>query len=188
MKAIHAPPIDSRAAGGWTALLRAAVPFAAGLVFALGLGLSGMTQPAKVIGFLDVAGAWDPSLAFVMGGAVGTYFLLLRLARRRGTALPPDDSPAAPAAARRGALRDRRLVGGAALFGVGWGLAGLCPGPAVVATVTALPGALLFAAAMVAGMLAWRFAPLLWHRLRGAAGAPGPLAPASDAPQECGSA
>lgn len=169
-----------------TAALRSvALPFVAGGVFALGLGLSGMTQPAKVIGFLDVAGAWDPSLAFVMGGAVGTYALLLWLARRRraarGTAhsVPQGGETGQPAAALR---VDRRLLGGSALFGIGWGLVGLCPGPALVVSVTALPGVLAFVAAMVGGMLAVRFAPALWLRLRGV---PADRLPA-DAPQECG--
>ena len=159
------------------------LPWVAGLLFALGLGLSGMTEPAKVLGFLDVAGAWDPSLAFVMGGAVGSYFLQLRLARRRMDGTPRTRPRATQAAAP---LADRRLVGGAALFGMGWGLAGLCPGPALVvaagALTQALPEALVFVAAMTGAMLAVRFAPAWRQRLRGAP--PEPLRAA--APQGCG--
>ena len=105
--------------------------FACGLIFAIGLGLAGMTQPAKVIGFLDLTGAWDPSLAFVMGGAVlvGLIAFPLILARRRPWlggrfALPERNDIDAP------------LVAGAALFGMGWGLSGYCPGPALVSLVT----------------------------------------------------
>ncbi len=118
--------------------------FAGGLVMALGLGLAGMTQPQKVLRFLDVTGAWDPSLAFVMLGAIPIYALAYRLVVRRAGA-----GPAAP----HGRI-DARLVAGAALFGVGWGLSGICPAPAI----TALPGGALpvvvFAAAMAVGMAA----------------------------------
>jgi uncharacterized membrane protein YedE/YeeE len=121
--------------------------FVCGLVFACGLGLGGMTQPAKVLGFLDVFGAWDPSLAFVMGGAVGTHALLRALVVRRG----------APVLESRFSLPtltsiDGRLLAGAALFGVGWGIAGFCPGPAIVATGAGAQTAIVFAVAMVVGM------------------------------------
>lgn len=119
---------------------------AAGGLFGVGLGLSGMTSPAKVIGFLDVAGAWDASLAFVMIGAIAIHAVLRRLVLRRtspvfagGFDLPTTSSI------------DRRVVVGSALFGIGWGLAGYCPGPALVSVVTG-PGALLFVLAMAAGM------------------------------------
>jgi uncharacterized membrane protein YedE/YeeE len=97
------------------------VPFACGALFALGLALSGMTDPAKVVGFLDVGGAWDPSLALVMLGAIAVYLPVYLVVRRRR----PELAPAS------GAI-DARLVGGAALFGIGWGLVGYCPGPAIV--------------------------------------------------------
>ncbi len=123
-----------------------AIAFACGLVFALGLGLSGMTRPSKVLGFLDVLGDWDPSLAFVMAGAIGVHFLFVRWARRTPSprfgsrfSWPPERA------------LDARLVAGAALFGVGWGLAGYCPGPALVALGSFAPGVLLFVAAMAAG-------------------------------------
>jgi uncharacterized membrane protein YedE/YeeE len=118
-----------------------------GFIFGLGLAISGMMNPAKIIGFLDVAGRWDPTLAFVMGGAllvaVPAYRLIL--GRRRpvlesGYSLPTTTRPDAP------------LVLGSALFGVGWGLVGFCPGPAVAAVVTGLPAVLGFVAAMVTGM------------------------------------
>jgi len=123
------------------------IAFGAGLVFGLGLLISGMADPAKVLGFLDIAGPWDPSLALVMGGAVGVAMVAFALARRRGTTLrgTPLQWPTA-----RGV--DARLVGGGVLFGIGWGLAGLCPGPALVLLGMGAPDAWLFAAAMLAGM------------------------------------
>lgn len=119
----------------------------AGLVFGVGLIVSGMSDPAKVLAFLDVAGAWDPSLAFVMAGAIGVGIGAFALARRRerswlGTEIR------LPASGRI----DRRLVGGSLLFGIGWGIAGFCPGPALVALGAGLPKALVFVAAMVVGM------------------------------------
>lgn len=121
--------------------------FLCGLVFAFGLGIGGMTQPAKVIGFLDVFGAWDPSLAFVMGGAVATHAILRRLVMRR-TAPVLEASFSLPTLTSI----DGRLLGGAALFGVGWGIAGFCPGPALVATGAGARAAIVFSAAMLAGM------------------------------------
>ncbi|GIZ53144.1 YeeE/YedE family protein [Noviherbaspirillum aridicola] len=121
--------------------------FAAGLVFGLGLILSGMTDPAKVIGFLDLAGEWDPSLAFVMGGAVLVGAFAFHRAGRLTRAWLGD------AFRMPGATRiDRRLVLGSLTFGVGWGLAGYCPGPALV-SVSLGGKPLIFLAAMLAGML-----------------------------------
>lgn len=126
--------------------------FAVGLVFGLGLMLAGMTNPGKVIGFLDLAGPWDPSLAFVMGGAIAVGALAFALARRRTVAF------------LGGAMHlptardiDRRLVLGSLGFGVGWGLAGFCPGPAVVALATGHPKAVVFMIAMLAGMALFEF-------------------------------
>ena len=122
-------------------------PFLVGLVFGLGLCLSGMTEPTKVLGFLDVAGAWDPSLAFVMGGAVVVAFVAFRIAIRRGSSLSGGHLhlPVAQAI-------DARLVAGSLIFGVGWGLVGLCPGPAIV-DVGYLDGhAALFVLSMAVGM------------------------------------
>lgn len=119
----------------------------AGLVFGLGLIASGMTNPAKVLGFLDLAGRWDPSLAFVMVGAIGVGMVAFGVARRRTVSwlgLPM----------RMPASRDidRRLVGGSLLFGIGWGIAGFCPGPALVAVGMGQGKALIFVAAMLVGM------------------------------------
>jgi len=132
-----------------SAARRLAAALIAGLLFGLGLSLSGMLDPARVRGFLDIAGAWDPTLAFVLGGAVSVAGLGYVLARR----LPrPAFAPAFELPTNR--RIDRPLIGGAALFGIGWGLSGLCPGPAVAALSTgALPVA-VFVAAMLVGMMA----------------------------------
>ena len=122
--------------------------FAAGLVFGVGLILSGMTDPGKVIGFLDLAGRWDPSLAFVMGGAILVGFFAFRLAGRRGRTFL---GGALHLPTRRDI--DARLVAGSAVFGIGWGLAGFCPGPALVAFGAGIDQAALFVGAMLAGMV-----------------------------------
>lgn len=124
-----------------------------GVLFGAGLLVSGMLDPAKVIGFLDVAGAWNPQLAFVMGGAIAAAFPAFLIAKRRRTALL-----GGPIQLPETKLLDARLVGGAALFGLGWGLVGICPGPGVVLLGFAGPHAWLFGAAMVAGLLGARFA------------------------------
>ena len=120
----------------------------AGLVFGLGLIVSGMTDPSKVIGFLDLAGAWDPSLALVMGGAIGVGLVAFRLARTRSQALlgGPMQLPTAHQI-------DRRLVLGGLTFGIGWGLAGFCPGPALASLATGGSKPLIFTAAMLVGMV-----------------------------------
>lgn len=125
--------------------------FSAGALFAVGLAVSGMTQPAKVVGFLDVAGRWDPSLAFVMAGAVGVYFVAQRWFRNRSTALlgAEIELPARHSV-------DVRLVTGAAIFGVGWGLSGFCPGPALTSLGSGSLAAVVFVVAMGAGMLVFR--------------------------------
>lgn len=129
----------------------AVVPFLSGLVFAIGLVVGGMTQPAKVIGFLDIFGDWDPSLIFVMGGAIAVYLPVHQLFQRR--ALPGmTDERCLP---NRGAI-DRRLIAGAALFGVGWGLGGYCPGPGIVSLASGGARALVFVAGMAVGMVAFR--------------------------------
>lgn len=129
------------------------VEFVVGLLFGMGLILSGMTDPGKVLGFLDVAGAWDPSLAFVMGGAIAVAFFAFALARRRTTAFL-GDAMHLPGTAPI----DRRLLMGSLVFGVGWGLAGFCPGPAVVAAGAGVTEALVFTLAMIAGMAVHEFA------------------------------
>ncbi|GBD47821.1 YeeE/YedE family protein [Methylopila sp. Yamaguchi] len=119
-----------------------------GLVFGFGLALSGMLDPARVRGFLDVYGAWDPSLAFVLGGAVSVASIGVWLSRQLRRPIF-DESFHLP----HGRTIDGKLVGGAAIFGVGWGLAGLCPGPAVASITLGAPATLLFLVAMVAGMM-----------------------------------
>ncbi|MDR3399759.1 MAG: YeeE/YedE family protein [Pandoraea sp.] len=121
--------------------------FIGGLVFGLGLILAGMANPAKVLGFLDLAGKWDPSLAFVMGGAIAVGLIGFRLAHSR--ALAWTGEPRVWPALRG---LDKRLVLGALLFGVGWGIAGICPGPAVVLLGAGSGKGLLFVVAMIAGM------------------------------------
>ena len=121
--------------------------FGIGLLFGLGLIVSGMTNPAKVQGFLDLAGAWDPSLLFVMGGAIAVAAIGFAFARRRRQALlgGPIRMPSATAI-------DRRLVLGSVAFGIGWGLAGFCPGPAIASLAAGSVKPLVFTATMVAGM------------------------------------
>ena len=121
--------------------------FGVGLLFGLGLILAGMTDPSKVLGFLDLAGLWDPSLAFVMGGAILVSLGAFTLAKKRTTSflggvmqLPTSRDI------------DKRLVTGSLLFGAGWGLAGFCPGPALVSVGTGNPKAVVFVLAMLAGM------------------------------------
>ncbi|MBI5595835.1 MAG: YeeE/YedE family protein [Elusimicrobia bacterium] len=123
--------------------------FASGLLFGLGLGLSGMTDPKKVVGFLDFFGGWDPSLAFVMGGAVLTHGLGLHLVKRDGKTLCRTESGRPEEASRGG-----KLVFGACVFGLGWGLGGYCPGPALVAAGAAGRQPLVFLAALAVGTLA----------------------------------
>lgn len=122
--------------------------FLVGLIFGLGLILSGMTDPGKVLGFLDLFGAWDPSLALVMGGAVLVGVFAFALANKRTTSFLggamhlPNSSDL-----------DKRLLLGSLLFGAGWGLAGFCPGPAIVSLGAGQPKAAAFVLAMLAGML-----------------------------------
>jgi len=119
----------------------------AGLVFGLGLIVSGMANPAKVLGFLDLAGAWDPSLALVMAGAIGVSLVAFIFARGRTHSLLGAEMEMPR---KRGI--DGRLVGGALLFGMGWGVAGFCPGPALVALGMGQIKAVVFVAAMLSGM------------------------------------
>ena len=124
--------------------------FVVGLVFGLGLIVSGMSDPGKVQGFLDLAGLWDPSLAFVMGGAIAVGIFAFALAKKR-TRSVLGGAMHLPSAKDI----DRRLVIGSLVFGAGWGLAGFCPGPAIVSAGAGQPKALVFVLAMLAGM--WLF-------------------------------
>jgi uncharacterized membrane protein YedE/YeeE len=128
-------------------MMRLIAPALSGLLFALGLGLAGMTDPARVLAFLDFAGSWDPSLAFVMAGAMTTYGLARVLVLKRTAPIDGGSFPVFPKS-----RPDGRLVAGAALFGVGWGLGGWCPGPAFVSIAGGAVQLLAFVAAMVAGM------------------------------------
>lgn len=122
----------------------------AGLVFGLGLIVSGMANPAKVLGFLDLNGAWDPSLALVMAGAIGVSFFAFLFAKKRSRSLLGADMKLPT-----GRRIDRRLVIGSTLFGIGWGVAGFCPGPGLVALGMGEVKALIFVAAMLVGMAAF---------------------------------
>lgn len=127
--------------------------FIAGLLFGLGLILSGMTNPAKVLGFLDLFGLWDPSLAFVMGGAILVGIFAFALARKRTTNFF-GGAMHLPKATHI----DKRLVVGSLMFGVGWGLAGFCPGPVLVSMAAGHDKALVFVAAMLIGMMIFEIA------------------------------
>lgn len=132
--------------------------FLSGLVFSLGLIVSAMANPAKVLGFLDLAGAWDPSLALVMAGAVVVGFVGFQIAKRRTVSLIGAQMKLPSAAPI-----DKRLVAGSTLFGIGWGIAGFCPGPSLVALGMGEPKAFVFVAAMVAGMLVFELLEKRWH-------------------------
>lgn len=125
--------------------------FVVGFVFAIGLGISGMTQPAKVVGFLDLFGAWDPSLIFVMVGAIAVHFVTYRFIRRRSSPLlvsewhVPTKNELTPS-----------LIIGSVLFGVGWGLGGFCPGPAVTSLASFEVRPLVFVISMLLGMFLFR--------------------------------
>lgn len=129
--------------------MKDALHLVSGLLFGIGLVVSGMANPAKVRGFLDVAGAWDPSLAFVMVGAIATFATLNRLVHRRAEPLAYGSFPGP-----RDTLRPTvRVVLGAALFGAGWGLSGICPGPALTDLSTFRPEVLAYLAALVVGIV-----------------------------------
>ena len=137
------------------------VEFAVGLMFGVGLMLSGMTDPGKVIGFLDLFGAWDPSLALVMGGAILVGVFAFTIAKKRTTTF------------LGGVLRfptntdiDKKLVIGSLMFGTGWGLAGFCPGPALVSMADGQPKALLFVLAMLVGMVGFELMDRFVHSPR----------------------
>lgn len=135
--------------------------FIVGLIFGIGLILAGMTNPAKVIGFLDITGTWDPSLAFVMGGAILVAIVAFRFANKRTVnflggvmRMPTSD------------MIDKRLVIGSLLFGAGWGMAGFCPGPAITSIGTGNPKAVIFVIAMIAGMAIFELADRFLHQPR----------------------
>jgi uncharacterized membrane protein YedE/YeeE len=131
--------------------------FAAGMLFAIGLGVAGMTDANRILGFLDLSSSWDPTLAFVMVGAIGVHLPCYALIRRLGRPrlAPSFEVPSA-------AHVDRRLVAGAAVFGVGWGLGGYCPGPGLVSAASGAVVALVFVVGMSAGMLAYHTWDARW--------------------------
>jgi uncharacterized membrane protein YedE/YeeE len=131
--------------------MRILVALVSGALFGLGLIVSDMVNPARVLGFLDIAGAWDPTLAFVMAGALIPMAVAWHIAAARPNPVCGGDFPDRPAT-----RLDTRLLGGAALFGAGWGLVGFCPGPALTALGTGSPEALIFTMAMLIGMF--------WHQ------------------------
>lgn len=137
----------------------------AGLVFGVGLIVSGMANPERVLGFLDLAGNWDPSLAFVMAGAIAVGAIAFTFARKRTVSLLGLQMKM-PTATQL----DRRLVGGSLMFGVGWGIAGFCPGPALVALGAGEVKAVVFVAAMLVGMAVFE----LFERRRATRGGAGP--------------
>ena len=128
--------------------------FISGLIFALGLGISGMVNPDKVIGFLDIFGEWDYALTFVMGGAVILNLITFRLIKRNKNPMFAEEFhwPTAKDI-------DKKLVVGSIMFGVGWGLIGICPGPGIVNLVTLEPKVLVFVGSMVLGMVVYKFLP-----------------------------
>ena len=135
------------------------VAFISGVVFALGLGIGGMTQPAKVIGFLDFTGNWDPSLAFVMLGAIGVHSLFYRMLRNRSSSR----FSLAISLPSRTEI-DSRLIGGSVTFGLGWGIAGYCPGPALTSLASGNSSAVIFSVAMIAGIFVFDFIRVLSAR------------------------
>ena len=122
--------------------------FASGLIFGLGLVISQMTNPGKVLAFLDVAGNWDPTLAFVMAGALLTVSILQFLIRKRPEQIQDTDRQACVSPKAR---IDTKLIAGSAIFGMGWGLSGFCPGPAIVSLTSGLAGSYVFVGAMFIG-------------------------------------
>jgi uncharacterized membrane protein YedE/YeeE len=128
--------------------MRSLIAIVSGLVFGLGLIAGGMTDPAKIKGFLDLFGGWDPSLALVMGGAIAVGVFAFAAARRRTTSWTGDHMEIP-----NSVVIDRRLIVGGLLFGIGWGIGGFCPGPAVVAMGSGVGPAALFVVAMLAGMV-----------------------------------
>jgi len=133
-------------------LKRGLVALVVGLLFGMGLTISGMTQPQKIIGFLDVFGNWDPSLAFVMMGAIGVHFFAYRIAKHQTSPLLADTF-----LVTSNKEIDNKLLVGAAIFGIGWGIAGYCPGPAITSLVSLNSEVFIFVLSMSVGMFFYDF-------------------------------
>lgn len=140
--------------------MRLIITYLIGLVFGVGIMISGMANPAKVLNFFDFAGSWDPSLIFVMGGALVTTFIGYRFVLPRQQDAQPVARPLMDVRFHLPTKRslDARLIGGSALFGIGWGIAGFCPGGALPALGTGIPAVLIFTAALLAGIFLAKFA------------------------------
>ena len=136
------------------------ISFLVGLLFALGLGASGMTQPQKVVGFLDIFGRWNPALAFVMFGAIGVHALLYPLITKRSSPILADQFHLPMSKDL-----DVRLILGATLFGAGWGLGGFCPGPGIVSLASGHTSSLIFVGAMISGMIVFHLAKPLINKI-----------------------
>jgi uncharacterized membrane protein YedE/YeeE len=149
--------------------------FLSGVIFGGGLALSGMGQPQRILGFLDFTGAWDPALALVMVGAIGVHFIAQRIARKRPAPLVVPSWPTYPFT-----RIDARLIAGAALFGVGWGMVGFCPAPGILSAAAGTREALIFVPAMLAGMAL--FHGMEWYRARPTTDETGPQ-PAASIPE-----
>jgi uncharacterized membrane protein YedE/YeeE len=135
------------------------VALISGMVFAVGLGIGGMTQPAKVIGFLDFTGNWDPSLAFVMLGAIGVHSLFYRMLRNR-----PSSRFSFVISLPSQTEIDSRLIGGSVIFGIGWGIAGFCPGPALTSLASGNSSAVIVSIAIIAGIFVFDLIRVLLAR------------------------
>lgn len=136
------------------------VSFLVGTLFSLGLGISGMTQPQKVVGFLDFFGQWDPALAFVMIGAIGIHAVLYPLVTKRPSPILEDQFHIP-----QGSEMNPRLLIGAAIFGIGWGLGGFCPGPGLASLASGSHESLVFVLAMIVGMLIFKLSKPLTDKI-----------------------
>jgi uncharacterized membrane protein YedE/YeeE len=138
-------------------MLELIIALISGIIFALGLVISGMTNPTKVIGFLDIFGNWDYSLAFVMVGAIGVTFVSFKILSQRKPFCAPDHFLPTKTEV------DKKVLIGSALFGIGWGISGICPGPGIVNLVTNESAAFLFVGSLIMGMFIFKMTEKLWR-------------------------
>lgn len=138
-------------------MLEIAIALVAGIIFAVGLVISGMTNPSKVIGFLDVFGDWDYSLVFVMVGAIGVSFIMFKiLSKKKPFCAPEHFLPTKTEV-------DKKVIIGSAMFGIGWGIVGICPGPSIVNLVTNESSAFLFVGSLIGGMILYKMTEKFWN-------------------------